>query len=136
MLDIKAIRKHNVLLLEGELGDGGRSKLARKVGSSQSYLSQCVGKAGLRSIGDEMARRMEGAMGKPYGWMDQSHIEDERMVIVRRIYDELLVLPPAKLDAVAILLDIGLSGDNKKKKEKKRAATVTKPKGNGLRGSA
>ncbi|MBV8271097.1 MAG: hypothetical protein JO067_02370 [Cupriavidus sp.] len=100
----KTIRIANVLMLEREIGS--RSALARKVGSSQSYLSQCVGPKAVRAVGDELARRLEEVMGKPVGWMDECHIEAEDLEIARRIHDKLLQVPRAQLEAVAALLGI------------------------------
>jgi hypothetical protein len=105
-MDIKTIRKMNVRLLEREIGS--LSALARHAGTSQSYLSQCVGPNAFRSIGDEMARRLEHAMKKPHGWMDQGHMEESQVSSARQIYDKLLQLPPAKVRAIADLLDVKL----------------------------
>ncbi|MEN7527006.1 hypothetical protein [Cupriavidus sp. DL-D2] len=103
-MDIKTIRKLNVRLLEREIGS--LSALARKVGSTQSYLSQCVGASGIRSIGEELARRLEHAMGKPYGWLDEAHTDEGEMMLARKIYDRLLSVSGAKKRAIAELLDI------------------------------
>ncbi|SCU75540.1 Phage-related protein [Cupriavidus necator] len=103
-MDIKTIRKMNVRLLEREIGS--LSALARLAGSSQSYLSQCVGPNAFRSIGDEMARRLEHAMKKPHGWMDEGHMEEGQVALARQIYDKLLQPPAAKLHAIAELLDM------------------------------
>lgn len=103
-MDIKTIRKLNVRLLERELGS--RSALARKASTSQSYLSQCIGPGAIRSIGDEMARRLEHAMGKPHGWLDESHTDEGEMLLSRRMYDRILTLSPAKRRAFAELLDV------------------------------
>jgi len=132
MLDNKAIRRMNVHLLEKEIGS--LTELGKLAGTTQSYLSQC--KTAARSVGDDVARRLESGTKKTHGWMDEPHIADEHRMDARRIYEELLMLPRAKLEAVATLLDIGPRGDNKKKKEKKGLAPATKSKGNGLRGSA
>lgn len=103
-MDIKTIRKMNVRLLEREIGS--LSALARHAGTSQSYLSQCVGPNAFRSIGDEMARRLEHAMKKPHGWMDEGHMEEGQVALARQIYDKLLQTPAPKLHAIAELLDM------------------------------
>lgn len=103
-MDIKTIRKMNVRLLEREIGS--LSALARLAGTSQSYLSQCVGASAFRTIGDEIARRLEHAMKKPNGWMDQSHMEEGKIALARQIYDQLLQTPAPKLHAIAELLDM------------------------------
>ncbi|AZG14949.1 MULTISPECIES: hypothetical protein [Cupriavidus] len=103
-MDIKTIRKLNVRLLERDIGS--LSGLARMAGTSQSYLSQCVGPAAIRSIGDEMARRLEHAMGKPFGWLDELHTDESEILLARRVYDRLLTVPSNKLRAIAELLDV------------------------------
>ena len=103
-MDIKTIRKMNVRLLEREIGS--LSALARLASTSQSYLSQCVGPGAFRSIGDEMARRLEHAMKKPHGWLDQSHMEEGQISRARQVYEKLLQISPAKLNAIAELLDM------------------------------
>jgi len=101
-MDIKTIRRMNVRLLEKEVGT--LTALATLAGSKQSYLSQCVGKGAFRSIGDDLARRLEFATGKPQGWMDESHLEDGHKMRARLIYEKLLESPSGALDAIAYLL--------------------------------
>jgi hypothetical protein len=108
-MDIKTIRKMNVLLLEREIRS--RSALARMAGTSQSYLSQCVGPAAIRSIGDQLARRLEHAMNKPHGWLDEPHSDENDMMLARRVYDRLLLVPRPKLNAIAELLDVRLEDE-------------------------
>jgi len=103
-MDIKTIRRMNVRLLEKEVGS--LTAVAKLAGTSQSYLSQCVGKGAFRAIGDELARRLEFGTKKPHGWMDVSHIEDAHVMVARQIFDKLLELPRAKLDALVELLDM------------------------------
>lgn len=67
-MDVKQIRKANILKLY-EL-HGGPSGLARKVGTSESYLSQITSDKGNRNIGDKLARNIEMALNLPRGWMD------------------------------------------------------------------
>jgi hypothetical protein len=103
-MDIKTIRKMNVRILESEVGS--LTALARLAGTTQSYLSQCVGKGAFRAVGDDMARRLEFGTKKPHGWMDESHIDEAHLMVARQIYDKLLELPRAKLDALVELLDM------------------------------
>ena len=70
------VRLRNLELLVGEAGSA--VKLARRAKTSASYLSQirrglptAMGKS--RGIGDELAHKLEVAMRKPHGWMDESH---------------------------------------------------------------
>jgi len=105
--DRKAIRRMNVRLLEKEVGT--LTALGKLAGTSQSYLSQCVGKGAFRNIGNPLARRLESATGKPEGWMDESHVDEPHLAKAGAIYEQLLQLPRAKLEAVAILLGMDLS---------------------------
>ncbi|WP_052382187.1 hypothetical protein [Paraburkholderia kururiensis] len=95
----------NVRILQAEVG-GSLTTLAKRAGTSQSYLSQCVGKGSVRDIGDEIARRLEYAMGKPVGWLDEPHVTDAKQAKARAIFDELLQLPEYKVDAIIDLLDM------------------------------
>lgn len=67
------IRLHNLEALITEAGSA--AKLARMAGTNSSYLSQVrnqlpTKKGTPRSIGDELAGKLEKAMKKPQGWMD------------------------------------------------------------------
>ena len=95
----------NVRILQAEVG-GSLTELAKKAGTSQSYLSQCIGKGSFRDIGDEIARRLEFAMGKPVGWLDEPHITDAKQAKARAVFDRLLQMPEFKIDAVMDLLDM------------------------------
>ncbi|NOV25904.1 hypothetical protein E5S69_20590 [Cupriavidus necator] len=125
-MDIKTIRKMNVRLLEREIGS--LSALARLAGTTQSYLSQCVGPSAFRGIGGEMARRLEHAMKKPHGWMDQAHMEEGQVSLAQQVYDVLLQTSPNKLFAIAELLDVKLDTkeDFEELKENWRASNETK----------
>jgi SOS-response transcriptional repressor LexA len=74
----KQIRLHNLEALIAEAGSAAR--LARMAGTNSSYLSQVrnqllTRKGTPRSIGDELAEKLEKAMKKPHGWMDTPHVE-------------------------------------------------------------
>ena len=75
-MDIKQIRLQNLrsIILE----TGTIAKLARLSETAPAYLSQILnslptstGKP--RSVGDKLARKLELAVNKPYGWMDKDH---------------------------------------------------------------
>jgi SOS-response transcriptional repressor LexA len=70
------IRLQNLEILIAEAGSG--LNLARKAQTSGSYLSQVrrqlpTAKGTPRNVGDELANKLEQAMGKPDGWMDEPH---------------------------------------------------------------
>lgn len=72
-MDIQEIRRKNLEnLLEGF---HTIREFADATGSAPAHISQM--KNGVRVMGTAVARRIEHAMGKPRGWMDQSHLEDE-----------------------------------------------------------
>ena len=71
------LRLANLELLVEEAGTA--AALARRVGTNESYLSQIrrqlpTAKGTPRSIGDDLAEKLESGMGKPMGWMDEPHI--------------------------------------------------------------
>ena len=49
---------------------GGLTAFAERVGLSPSQASQIVGRNPVRWIGDDLARRIEAAFGKPLGYLD------------------------------------------------------------------
>jgi len=70
------VRLLNLELLIAEAGSA--AKLARMVGTNSSYLSQVrnqmpTKKGTPRGVGDDLAVKLESGMGKPVGWMDESH---------------------------------------------------------------
>jgi len=73
-MDIKQIRLRNLRVLVGEAGT--IANLARLSSTAPAYLSQILNSLPTstgrpRSVGDKLARKLESAMSKPYGWMDQ-----------------------------------------------------------------
>ena len=72
----EAARLSNLELLIAEAGSA--TALARLANTSDSYLSQirnqfATAKGTPRGIGDSLAAKLEHAMGKPNGWMDEPH---------------------------------------------------------------
>jgi transcriptional regulator with XRE-family HTH domain len=67
-MDIRVIRRHNLLHLVREAG--GQKRLAERTGVSAAYLSQVLSRKVNRHVGHSLARRLESGMEKPYGWMD------------------------------------------------------------------
>lgn len=78
-MKLSDIRRDNLRRLIEEAGSA--VKLAELAGTSPSYLSQVLtkrvnpGSKKPRSLGDEVASRIEAAMGKPKGWMNSAHWE-------------------------------------------------------------
>lgn len=70
------VRLSNLETLVAEAGSA--ASLARIARTSESYLSQIrnrlpTAKGTPRSVGDELAAKLEEATGKPHGWMDEPH---------------------------------------------------------------
>lgn len=103
-MDAKQIRRMNLRVLAEEVG--GVTTLAGMTGTSQSYLSQIIGPTPSREVGEQLARKVEQATGRPYGWMDVSHVTDSRRQNARKVYDALLDLPEEKVDAILALLNL------------------------------
>jgi SOS-response transcriptional repressor LexA len=72
----ETVRLSNLELLVAEAGSA--VALARRASTSESYLSQIrnqltTPKGTPRGVGDDLAAKLERAMGKPDGWMDEPH---------------------------------------------------------------
>jgi SOS-response transcriptional repressor LexA len=70
------IRLSNLEVLVAEAGSA--VALARRANTNESYLSQIrrqltTPKGTPRGVGDSLAAKLEHAMGKPNGWMDEGH---------------------------------------------------------------
>lgn len=79
-MDIKQIRLKNLRSLISEAGT--IAELARKSATAPAYLSQILNRlpsasGSARTLGDKLARKLETAMSKPFGWMDKDHNEVE-----------------------------------------------------------
>ena len=70
-MTINEIRRLNLLILIDESG-GKKNVFANKVDTAASYISQIFAKdeSKRRDIGDDLARKIEAACGKPRGWLD------------------------------------------------------------------
>ena len=72
----ETVRLSNLERLVAEAGSA--AALARLAKTSESYLSQIrnqltTPKGTPRGVGDDLAAKLEQAMGKPNGWMDETH---------------------------------------------------------------
>lgn len=97
-MDAKEIRLRNLRRLIEEAG--GQRRLASRGRVNPAYLSQILSERTRRSMGAEVARRLEQGMGKPHGWMDVLH---DGPVGGTRPYR---VPPPAPPDGVREVDDI------------------------------
>jgi SOS-response transcriptional repressor LexA len=74
-VDSHSLRLENLLRLIEEAG--GIAELARRTGANGTYLSQIKSSKTDRNMGTATARQLEKGMGKPKGWMDLPHSDDE-----------------------------------------------------------
>ncbi|OUY07024.1 hypothetical protein [Acinetobacter populi] len=72
-MDSKSIRYQNTRLLVDSVG--GVSNFADKIGKGQSQTSQFAGTNPIKGIGNKVAREIEDAFEKPYGWLDILHTD-------------------------------------------------------------
>jgi SOS-response transcriptional repressor LexA len=71
VMDAKEIRLENLRILVDEVG--GQRRLALRAGVNPAYLSQIMSERTARTMGDDVARRLERGTDKPRGWMDVRH---------------------------------------------------------------
>lgn len=83
-MDASDYRRMNLLALIDECGGrrfGGVNALAEKIGSNPSHISALISPAtSRRNVGPNLARRIEKAFGKPRGWMDHPHTNDDEVL--------------------------------------------------------
>lgn len=77
-MENRIIRLENLKLLIAEAGSA--AALAAKVDTSAAYISQCLSAKVTANVGTKLARKIELAYGKPSGWMDVYHPEDQVLV--------------------------------------------------------
>lgn len=132
-MDVIAIRHRNLLLLLEQLKVRGITKTkdaAQALGGlGSSYLSQLKGG---KLMGDGTARRIEAAIYKPKGWMDQPQWADRQESIADRpevdkeeALRRLMELLPA--DERALLENYRAAGDAGKTVVEAAAAAAAKP---------
>jgi hypothetical protein len=82
-IPIAQIRRENLLTLLREIADesgerGSSRRLSQRSGVPEPIISQVKngrshGSGATRTIGSDVARKLEAGAGKPFGWMDQRH---------------------------------------------------------------
>jgi hypothetical protein len=73
----KEIRADNLRKLIKEDFAGVTNKLAKQMGLAHIVLSRLIVESPKRFIGDQLARDIEAAAGKPTGWLDNPHHASE-----------------------------------------------------------
>lgn len=94
-MDIFAIRRQRLSQLLSEVYGNNKTELANRLDIQPSYLSRFSAKnqANRRNLGDKLARRIEEASGKSYGWLDRRD-DPESMATAIADYD---LVEPAHL---------------------------------------
>ncbi len=110
-MDIRAIRKANLNLLMKEAGNS-RQAVARAAGTSPAYISQLRSFKTKAYVGHDLARRLEAAMGKPRGWMDQEHASDGAILssVVEKLDSRIVAAVAAMIVQLAPETERQLSG--------------------------
>lgn len=117
VMDVKQIREQNLKKLIDQVG--GQAALARCVDTAPAYLSQILSSKSKKSIGDDLARRLEGALKLDHGWMDQLHDsgeareESRASALASRLAEPTSVethFTPAVWPLVKLLRDMDLNG--------------------------
>lgn len=74
--ELRELRRRRLRELLKELGRGGRSKLANAIDSEANYISQLASHNQAKAFGEDIARRLERAAGKPKYWLDSEQQAD------------------------------------------------------------
>lgn len=70
-MSIKNVRRENLRFLAKSIG--GITRLAERLGKTQSQISHLIGNHPVKNIGDKIAAEAEVAFNKPAGWLDREH---------------------------------------------------------------
>lgn len=68
-MTLKAIRRRNLRCLADQVG--GITRLAERLGKTQSQVSHVIGRSPIKGIGDRLAAQAEKLFDKPVGWLDR-----------------------------------------------------------------
>lgn len=96
MSKLDDIRRENARRLSDSVE--GPANFARRVGMSDSRVSQIIGENFTRNIGNVAAAQIEQAFGKPDGWLSAEHfIENANAITSEAIYSD---TPPTRVLSV------------------------------------
>lgn len=98
--DIRRIRLHQILR---ELPRGGQQELAAKAETEPSVISAAKSWKVPYNMGDDLARRIEAAAGKPPFWMDSLDVEGELAALLERVLEQ---IPPEALTPFSVKLAV------------------------------
>lgn len=88
-MDIHHIRLVN--LQQAIKKAGSQARLADMVGIKSAYISQIKNTKHPTNMGNDVARRIESALGLPHGWMDVLH-DNEAMRVINEDDEAMLKL--------------------------------------------
>lgn len=77
-MDVYEIRWQNFRALAGH--PGGITEAADRLGKLQGQVSHFGGERPIKNIGPKIARQIEKAYGKPHGWLDAVHGDEQASV--------------------------------------------------------
>lgn len=98
-MDIREVRRQNLIALRSE--KGSVRALADLIDTDPNYLSQILGGKGRHFMGHTLARRLESALKKPKGWMDQPHdLQDQEEYEINDIARLVRMLVPAQRESL------------------------------------
>lgn len=97
-MDIHHIRLVN--LQQAIKKAGSQARLADMVGIKSAYISQIKNTKHPTNMGNDVARRIESALGLPHGWMDVLH-DNEAM----RVINGDPMLPPKEVGQYNLTID-------------------------------
>lgn len=78
-VNLKALRRENLRFL---IKKDGNSELAKKIGTSASYLSQIMSETSRGEVGDRFAKQVEESLGLEPGWLNTDHSEGAKTGVV------------------------------------------------------
>lgn len=107
-MDINEIRRRNFRQIVDTQFEGSYAKIAEPLGKQSSYFSRVFTEKEKhrRNIGSAMAREIEQVAGKPEGWLDQVHENEEELNIPPETIEALKAIATLPSDKQQLLLQM------------------------------
>lgn len=128
-MDIREIRRTNLLLLVQEHADGSVTRFVEVAGlESVKGMLQVTGPSRARNLGSGLARQIESALGLERGWMDRDHsaspdtsaVPGGRTERALKVYSIIENLPTGVREPVEDLIDALVAQKESVKKKRRR----------------